>query len=48
MVSVSVAVEWDATPLAHRRWLTHTHTHRGMDIMTYLKSGTGRHADSMG
>ncbi|EQC25437.1 hypothetical protein SDRG_16703 [Saprolegnia diclina VS20] len=24
------------------------HPHRGMDIMTYLKRGTGRHGDSMG
>ncbi len=24
------------------------HPHRGMDICTYLKSGTGRHADSLG
>lgn len=24
------------------------HPHRGMDIMTYLRKGTGRHADSLG
>eukprot|EP01065_Artemidia_motanka_P016110 TRINITY_DN1984_c0_g1_i2.p1 TRINITY_DN1984_c0_g1~~TRINITY_DN1984_c0_g1_i2.p1 ORF type:complete len:332 (+),score=100.98 TRINITY_DN1984_c0_g1_i2:60-998(+) len=24
------------------------HPHRGMDILTYMKSGTGRHADSLG
>jgi redox-sensitive bicupin YhaK (pirin superfamily) len=24
------------------------HPHRGMDIMTYLVEGVGRHADSLG
>ena len=40
-VSTGVAVHEDDFPVD---W----HPHRGMDILTYMKTGVGRHADSMG
>ena len=41
LVSAGLAKHEDDFPVA---W----HPHRGFDILSYLKSGTGRHGDSMG
>lgn len=41
LVSAGVEPDQDTFPVA---W----HPHRGMDILSYLKSGVGRHGDSMG
>ena len=41
MVSAGIEQDPDSFPVA---W----HPHRGMDLLTYLTEGVGRHADSMG